>query len=176
MAITTELSKFFKQELLKGSHDFDAHTFRVALIKVGAARNYNKDVGSYSFLTGGPIAAGESDPSAATDQVSGTGYDSTFDTFGTGAAAVLATTTPAGASITYPAISGDKAIIDFADAVFASVTVSAIGCILYNASMSAASNNLIASFDFGGTVSATAGDFTVQFPTPDATNAILRIA
>ena len=46
MAITTELSKFFKQELLKGSHDFDAHTFRVALIKVGAARNYNKDVGS----------------------------------------------------------------------------------------------------------------------------------
>jgi len=56
------------------------------------------------------------------------------------------------------------------------VTVSAIGCILYNATMSAASNNLIASFDFGGTVSATAGDFTVQFPTPDATNAILRIA
>jgi hypothetical protein len=38
MAITTALSKYFKQELLKGSHDFDAHTFRVALIKVGAAR------------------------------------------------------------------------------------------------------------------------------------------
>ena len=104
MAITTELSKFFKQELLKGSHDFDAHTFRVALIKVGAARNYNKDVGSYSYLTGGPIASGETDPSAASDQVTGTGYTSTFDTFSTGAAAVLATTTPAGASITYPAI------------------------------------------------------------------------
>ena len=176
MAITTELSKFFKQELLKGSHDFDTHTFRVALIKDGAARNYNKDVGSYSYLTGGPIASGQTDPSAASDQVSGTGYDSTFDTFSTGAAAVLATTNAAGASVSYPLIDGDKAIIDFADAVFSSVTVTAVGCILYNASMSASQNNLIACFDFSGSVSATAGDFTVQFPVADSSTAIIRIA
>jgi hypothetical protein len=31
-------------------------------------------------------------------------------------------------------------------------------------------------FDFGGTVSATAGDFTIQFPTANSSNAIIRIA
>jgi hypothetical protein len=30
--------------------------------------------------------------------------------------------------------------------------------------------------DFGGDKTSTAGDFTVQFPTSDATNAIVRIA
>ena len=33
MAITTALSNAFKLELLKGNHDFDSDTFRVALIK-----------------------------------------------------------------------------------------------------------------------------------------------
>jgi len=176
MAITTALSKYFKQELLKGSHDFDAHTFRVALIKVSAARDYDSDMGSYSYLTGGPQFSGQADPSAASDQVTGTGYTSTYDAFATGTAAVLATTDSGGNSVTYPKIDGTKAIVDFNDAVFQSVTVAAAGCVLYNASMSASDNNVIATFDFGGTVSATAGDFTVQFPTPDSSNAILRIA
>jgi hypothetical protein len=180
MAISTALSTYFKKELLKGSHDFDAHTFRVALIKVGAARDYDSDMGSYSYLTGGPQYSGQADPSAASDQVTGTGYTSVYDSFSTGTEAVLATTIPDGAggfnSVTYPKIDGSKAIVDFDDAVFQSVTVAAAGCVLYNASMSAGSDNVIATFDFGGTVSATAGDFTVQFPTPDETNAILRIA
>ena len=36
--------------------------------------------------------------------------------------------------------------------------------------------NVIAVFDFGGTVSATAGDFTIQFPAPGASTSILRLA
>ena len=53
------------------------------------------------------------------------------------------------------------------------VTTSASGCIIYN---TANSNSAICVIDFGGTVSATAGDLTIQFPTADASNAVIRIA
>ena len=68
--------------------------------------------------------------------------------------------------------SGTTALVDFADEVFSNVTVSADGCIIYNSSQS---NKAIAVFDFGGTVSATSGTLTVQFPTADATNAVIRL-
>ena len=69
--------------------------------------------------------------------------------------------------------SGTTAFVDFADEVFSNVTTSAAGCILYNSS---ASNKAICVIDFGGTVSATAGDLTIQFPPADASNAVIRIA
>ena len=68
---------------------------------------------------------------------------------------------------------GTTAIVDFTDEVFTNVTTSADGCIIYNSS---ASNKAICVNDFGGTVSATAGDLTIQFPTADASNAVIRIA
>ena len=71
------------------------------------------------------------------------------------------------------ALSGTTAIVDFANEVFSNVTVSASGCIIYNSS---ASNKAIAVIDFGGTVSATAGDLTIEFPAADSSNAIIRIA
>jgi len=75
-----------------------------------------------------------------------------------------------GASIT---LSGSTAIVDFTDEVFTDVTVSADGCIIYNSSQG---NKAICVIDFGGTVSATAGDLTIEFPTADASNAVIRIA
>lgn len=69
--------------------------------------------------------------------------------------------------------SGTTALVDFTDEVFADVTVACDGCIIYNSS---ASNAAICVIDFGGTVSATAGDLTIEFPTADASNAIIRIA
>jgi hypothetical protein len=68
---------------------------------------------------------------------------------------------------------GTTAIVDFTDEVFTNVTCSADGCIIYNSS---ASNKAICVIDFGGTVSATAGDLTIQFPAADASNAVIRIA
>jgi hypothetical protein len=68
---------------------------------------------------------------------------------------------------------GTTAIVDFADEVFSNVTCSADGCIIYNSS---ASNKAICVIDFGGTVSATAGDLTIEFPAANASNAIVRIA
>jgi len=69
--------------------------------------------------------------------------------------------------------SGTTAIVDFTDEVFSNVTTSADGCIIYNSS---ASNKAICVIDFGGTVSATAGDLTIEFPTAGASTAVIRIA
>jgi hypothetical protein len=45
--------------------------------------------------------------------------------------------------------------------------------LIYNSS---ASNAAVAVLDFGGDKTSTAGDFTIVFPTADATDAIIRIA
>ena len=153
MAITTALSNAFKLELLKGNHDFDNDTFRVALIKENPSGTFDATTVAYSEL--------------GSDQASGTGYTGTFDTISTGAEAAIATG--------YPQMDGTTAVMDFDDAVFTSVTVQADGCILYNPNADSAAN-VIAVFDFGGTVSATAGDFTIQFPAPGASTSILRLA
>ena len=71
------------------------------------------------------------------------------------------------------AVDGTTATVDFADEVFSNVTTSAAGCIIYNSS---ASNKAICVIDFGGTVSATAGDLTIEFPAANASNAVIRIA
>ena len=70
-------------------------------------------------------------------------------------------------------VSGTTALVDFADEVFSNVTTSAAGCIIYNSS---ATNKAIAVIDFGGTVSATAGDLTIEFPAAGASTAVIRIA
>jgi len=75
-----------------------------------------------------------------------------------------------GATIT---LSSNTAFVDFTDEVFTNLTISADGAIIYNASQG---NAAIAVFDFGGTVTATSGDFTVVFPTADASNAVIRIS
>lgn len=70
-------------------------------------------------------------------------------------------------------LSGGTAFVDFADEVFTNLTISADGAIIYNASQG---NKAIAVFDFGATVTSTSGDFTIVFPTADASNAVIRIS
>jgi hypothetical protein len=69
-------------------------------------------------------------------------------------------------------LSGSTAFVDFADEVFTNLTITAAGAIIYNTSQS---NKAVAIFAFGSNVSSTAGDFTVIFPTADASNAVIRI-
>ena len=64
-------------------------------------------------------------------------------------------------------------LFDFADFTFSTATVTARGCLIYN---STNSNKAIASIDFGGDKTSTAGDFTIVFPSPTATGAIIRLA
>tara|TARA_R110001599_G_scaffold290053_1_gene493060 strand:- start:300 stop:737 length:438 start_codon:yes stop_codon:yes gene_type:complete len=73
-----------------------------------------------------------------------------------------------------PTISGTTALTDFADKEFTSATITARGALIYNDS--AAGDPTVAVLDFGADKTSTTGTFTIQFPTPDASNAIIRIA
>ena len=72
-----------------------------------------------------------------------------------------------------PTTSGTTAICDFADISFTSATITARGAMIYNSSNS---NKAVCILDFGGDKTSTSGTFTIQFPTADASNAILRLA
>jgi VCBS repeat-containing protein len=72
-----------------------------------------------------------------------------------------------------PTSSGTTGFTDFADLTFGTATVTARGCMIYNSSDS---NKSVATIDFGGDKTSTAGDFTVVFPAAAASTAIIRIA
>ena len=145
MAITTAMCNSFKQELLGGVHDLDTDTIKIALIKDTPVGTYGAATTNYSNVT------------VNSEEATGTNY------------------TTGGNTLTSPviALDGSTATVDFADTTWSSATVSADGCIIYNASQS---NAAIAVIDFGGTKTSTNGDFTIELPTADASNAIVRIA
>jgi hypothetical protein len=71
-----------------------------------------------------------------------------------------------------PTSSSTTAYIDFADVTWTSATITARGALIYNST----DDTAVAVLDFGSDKSSTDGDFTIIFPTPDASNAIIRIA
>ena len=73
-----------------------------------------------------------------------------------------------------PPSSGTTGFTDFADLTFSSSTITARGALIYNDS--ASGDPSIVVLDFGSDKSSSSGDFTVQFPAADASNAIIRIA
>ena len=75
---------------------------------------------------------------------------------------------------TWNTTGGAAAITDFDDEVWTNATFTAYGALVYNDTH--ASDAAVIVLDFGGAQTATAGDFTVQFPTPDAATAIIRVA
>jgi len=106
--------------------------------------------------------------SSATLGASTTAYTVTNEASGTGYSAGGGTLT----NVT-PTSSGTTAFTDFADLTFSSATITARGCLIYN---DTDSDKAVAVLDFGGDKTSTNGDFTIQFPTADASNAIIRIA
>lgn len=107
--------------------------------------------------------------SSATLDASTTAYSVTNEVSGTGYSAGGNTLTISA----NPATSGTTAFLDFADTTWSSATITARGALIYK---SGGSNPAVAVLDFGGDKTSTAGDFTIQFPTADASNAIIRIA
>lgn len=73
-----------------------------------------------------------------------------------------------------PTVDGTTAICDFVDEVWSTATFTAYGALIYNDT--AALDEALVVLDFGGAKTATAGDFTVQFPAAAAATAIIRIA
>jgi len=139
----------FKKELLFGVHDFDlanGDTFNIALYD----NNASFDASTTAYT--------------ATDEVSGTGYSA------------------GGQALTNvdPTTSGTTAFTDFADETWTTATITARGALIYNTTPNTTSisvtNPTVVVLDFGGDKTSTAGDFTVVFPTADASNAIIRIA
>ena len=65
------------------------------------------------------------------------------------------------------------AYVDFADLTFPTVTLTAAGAAIYKST--GGGNELVLVLDFGGNKTATNGDFIIQFPTADASNAIIRL-
>ena len=82
--------------------------------------------------------------------------------------------TATGAALTNvtPTSSGTTAFTDFADLTVSNATVTANGCLIYNDTNS---DKAVCVLAFVGDTTSTAGDFTIQFPAADASNAIIRI-
>ena len=72
-----------------------------------------------------------------------------------------------------PVLSTDTACCDFADISFTSASFTANGCLIYNDTNS---DRAVCAIAFGADKTVTSGTFTIQFPTADATNAIIRLA
>ena len=108
--------------------------------------------------------------SAATLGASTTAYSATNEVSGTGYSAGGNTLTIS----TNPTSSGTTAFLDFADTTWSTATITARGALIYLAN--GGTNPAVAVLDFGSDKTSTAGDFTIQFPTADASNAIIRIA
>ncbi len=119
--------------------------------------NSTGDVFKIALYTSSATMGASTTVYAATNEVSGTGY------------------VAGGNSLTNvtPSLSGTTAITDFADTTWSSSTITARGALIYN---SGASNKSVIVLDFGSDKSSTSGDFTIIFPTADASNAIIRIA
>lgn len=149
ITITTAMPTSFKVEILKAVHNFTAstgNTFKIALFKATAS-------GSGTFG-----AATTNYSQMSTDQLStASGYTQPGNTL---------------VSVT-PVADGTTAVCDFADTSWTSASFTTCGALIYN---STASGAACAVLSFGGDQSVSSGDFTIQFPAPAASTAIIRIA
>jgi len=160
MAITQAMTTSFKAQLLLAVHDFrpsaqtGADTFKLALYT-----------------------------SAATLDANTTTYSSSNEATGSNYTAGGLALTNTGVTATNINANTGTGFCDFSDLTFPNVSVTARGALIYNTTPSANSNAnttltnaSVAVLDFGADKTSTDGDFTIIFPTNDASNAIIRIA
>ena len=156
MAISQALCTSFKQEILQGIHNFTNGSGGGTTTSTGTGNTFKIAL----FTSSASLGAGTT-AYADSNQVSGTGYSAGGNT--------LTNVTPTTSSTT--------ALTDFADTTWSSSTITARGALIYNSSTTAGSaNSAVAVLDFGSDKTTSAGDFTITFPTADASSAIIRIA
>jgi hypothetical protein len=147
MAITQAVCDSFKKELLEGEHDFrSSGGDQFKLALYGASASLSNTTTAYT----------------TSQEVSASG------TYSAGGGNLTST----GAAAT-----NNTSFIDFSDISFTSATISAQAAVIYNSNTSATTNTnaAVMVLDFGAVKTSTSGTFTVQFPTNNATSAILRI-
>ena len=156
MAITQAISTSFKKELLQGIHNFTSGSGGGTTTTTGSGNTFKT-----ALYTSSATMSASTTAYSTTNEISGTGY--------TAGGAALTNVTPTTSSTT--------ALTDFADLTWSSSTITARGALIYNSSTAAGSaNRAVLVLDFGADKTSTSGDFTIQFPTADASNAIIRIA
>ena len=146
MAITSAICTSFKVEILKAVHNFTA----------SSGNTFN-------------IALYDSSASLGASTTAYTTSEEITNTSGSAYSAkgkALTSVTPVASSTT--------AVCDFADISWTSASFTARGCMIFNDS--ATGDPSVCCIDFGGDKTATNGTFTVQFPTADSSDAIIRIA
>ena len=156
MSITQAICTSFKQELLQGIHNLTNGSGGGTTTSTGSGNTFK-----LALYTSSASLDASTTAFTTSNEVSGTGYSSGGGT--------LTNVTPPTSSTT--------ALTAFADLTFSSSSITARGAMIYNSSTTAGSaNRAVLILDFGGDKTSTAGDFTIQFPTADASNAIIRIA
>ena len=72
----------------------------------------------------------------------------------------------------------NNCICDFADVTYSSASFTANGALIYNTTTDGGSSttDAVAIIAFGGDKTASNGTFKIEFPTADASNAIIRLA
>tara|TARA_R100000656_G_scaffold2717_4_gene4427 strand:+ start:6816 stop:7286 length:471 start_codon:yes stop_codon:yes gene_type:complete len=156
MAITQAICTSFKQEILQGIHNFTSGSGGGTTTTTGTGNTFKA-----ALYTSSATMSAATTAYSATNEVSGTGYSS-------GGAALTNVT---------PTTSSTTALTDFADLTWSGSSITARGALIYNSSTTGGSaNRAVQVLDFGADKTSTSGDFTIQFPTADASNAIIRIA
>ena len=151
MAITQAMCTSFKKELLTGTHNFtnsSGISFKLALYAIG----------------GGGKSSTTATLGAATTAFTTTGEVANSGSYASGGGTLTNVT---------PSASGTTAITDFADLSFTTATITARGALIYNDTNA---DKAVCVLDFGSNKTSSSGTFTIQFPTADASNAIIRIA
>ena len=148
------LCNSFKQELLEGVHNFtgSGNTFKLAMYTNSQA---GSELGGSSSTMDATVTAYSS---SASNEVSSSGY------------------TAGGGELTNvdPSLkSTSTATTQFSTLTFSGVTLTARGALIYNDTNS---DKAVCVLDFGSDKSASSGAFQINFPTNDASNALIRIA
>lgn len=137
----------FKQQLLEAVHDF---------------RNPGGDVFNLALYTNSASFTAATTAYTATNEVPDSG------SYAAGGGALTNVS---------PSASGTTAFTDFADLTFTNATITARGAMIYNTTPTHTyTNPSVVILDFGSDKTSTTGDFTIVFPTANATDAIIRIA
>jgi hypothetical protein len=151
LAISQAMCTSFKVEILDGVHAFGSSVIRASEAP---------DVFKLALYTSSATLDAATTAYTTSDEVSSSGTN-----YPAGGLTLTVSQVPTSSSTT--------AYLDFDDLTFPSATLTAAGALIYNETQS---NKAVAVLAFGGDKTSTAGNFTIQFPTADASNAILRIA
>ena len=147
MAITSGINIIFKKDVMLEQHNLPSDTLKIALVS-----------SSGSASNGGPntLASISGEISGTSDGSGNSGY-------------VTGGTTVSNLTVSNVSSSG---VVDFDDVQWTSVTFTARGAVMYNATNS---NKVIAVYDFGGDKAVTNGTYQLTIPSATSAAAIVRL-